>query len=131
MAVSHSTLYKRKPSGGKKRAYRGKRKFDRGSFPIETTLAETKKKSVRGRGGNLKSKILSDRYASVMDSKSGKAEKAEITRVVKNPANVDYNRRGVITRGAIIETTKGIARVTSRPGQDGMISAVLVTEEKS
>jgi len=129
LSVTHGTLHKRKLSGGKKRAYRRKRKFEKGSFPTETTLAETKKKIERGRGGNLKLKILSDKYASVLDSKSGKAEKVEITRVVKNPANVDYDRRGVITKGAIIETSKGLARVTSRPGQHGIINAVLIKEK--
>jgi len=130
LSVSHGTLRKRKLSGGRKRAYRGKRKYERGTFPIETALAEPKKKSERGRGGNVKNKILSDNYASVTDPKSGKAEKVEIARVVRNPANVDYDRRGVITKGALIETSKGMARVTSRPGQDGMISAVLIKEEK-
>jgi small subunit ribosomal protein S8e len=69
----------------------------------------------------------------VTNPKSGKTEKTEILRVVRNPANVDYNRRGVITKGAEIETTLGLARVTSRPGNDGVINAVLVSgkEEKS
>ncbi|MCK4434127.1 30S ribosomal protein S8e, partial [Candidatus Bathyarchaeota archaeon] len=66
----------------------------------------------------------------VADPKSGKTEKVEVKRVVKNPANVDYDRRGVLTKGAIIETTIGLARVTSRPGQDGLINAVLISQEK-
>ena len=75
---------------------------------------------------------MSDKYASVTDLKSGKTEKTEILRVVKNKANVDYNRRGVITKGAEIETSLGPARVTSRPGSDGIINAVLIgKEEKS
>jgi small subunit ribosomal protein S8e len=46
---------------------------------------------------------------------------------------VDYDRRGVITKGAEIETKIGLARVTSRPGGDGVINAVLIggKEEKS
>ena len=76
---------------------------------------------------------MKDKYACVTDQKSGKTEKTEILRVVKNKANVDYNRRGVITKGAEIETSLGIARVTSRPGGDGIINAVLIggREEKS
>lgn len=130
MAVWHGDLHKKKPSGGRKRAYRGKRGFERGSFPAETTLGEPKRKSVRGRGRNSKVKILKDKYACVTNSKSGKTEKVEIVRVVKNPANIDYNRRGVITKGAIIETPRGLARVTSRPGQHGAINAVLVREKE-
>ena len=93
-------------------------------------LGEPKKKVERGRGGNAKIKILRDKHACVTDSKSGKTEKVEIIRVVENPANIDYDRRGVITKGAIIETPKGLARVTSRPGQNGVINAILIGEEK-
>ena len=78
-----------------------------------------------------KSKLSAEKFASVTDPKSGKTEKTEITRVVKNGANVDYNRRGVITKGAEIETALGLAKVTSRPGSDGVINAVLITKEKA
>jgi small subunit ribosomal protein S8e len=131
MSVWHGDLHKRKPTGGKRRPYRGKRKFEQGSFPIETMLGEPKRKVERGRGGNIKIKVLSEKYACVTDIKTGKTEKAEILRVVKNPANVDYDRRGVITKGAIIETSLGLARVTSRPGQDGVINAILIGEEEA
>jgi small subunit ribosomal protein S8e len=131
MSVWHGDLHKKKPSGGRKRAYRGKRKFEQGRFPAETLLGEPKKKIERGRGNTIKIKVLSNKYACVTDPKTGKTEKAEILRVVKNPSNVDYDRRGVITKGAIIETTLGLARVSSRPGQNGIINATLITEEKS
>lgn len=130
MAVWHGDLHKKKSSGGRKRAYRGKRRFERGSFPAETTLGEPKRKLVRGRGRNAKAKILADKYACVTNPKSGKTEKVEIVRVVKNPANIDYDRRGVITKGAIIETPDGLARVTSRPGQNGVINAILIREKE-
>jgi small subunit ribosomal protein S8e len=128
---THSSLRKRKLSGGKKRAYRSKKKYEAGGYPAETTLGEPRRKSTRGMGGNGKIKVLSEKFASVTDPKSGKAEKTEITRVVKNSANVDYNRRGVITKGAEIDTALGLAKVTSRPGSDGVINAVLITKEKA
>jgi small subunit ribosomal protein S8e len=129
---SHSSLRKRKLTGGKKRAYRSKKKYEQGGYPAETILGEPRRKISRGLGGNIKIKVLSDKYASVTDPKSGKTEKTEITRVVRNGANVDYNRRGVITKGAEIETALGLAKVTSRPGKDGVINAVLMaTKEKS
>jgi len=128
---THSSLRKRKLSGGKKRAYRSKKKYEAGGFPAETVLGEPKRKTTRGMGGNGKIKALTDKFVSVTDPKSGKTEKTEITRVVKNAANVDYNRRGVITKGAEIETTLGLAKVTSRPGSDGVINAVLITKEKA
>ncbi len=128
MSVWHGDLHKRKPSGGKKRPYRGKRKFEQGNFPAETVLGEPERKLEKGRGSSIKVKVLSEKYACVTDMKTGKTEKAEILRVVKNPSNVDYDRRGVITKGALLETSLGLARVTSRPGQNGVVNAVLVRE---
>ncbi len=130
MSVWHGSLRKRKLTGGKKRAYRVKRKFEQGTFPAETTLGEPKRTFTRGYGGNTKIKTLTDKFASVTDPKSGKTEKSEILRVVRNRANVDYNRRGVITKGAEIETSLGLARVTSRPGSHGAINAVLIGKEE-
>lgn len=127
MSVWQGNLRKRKLTGGKKRAYRSKKKYEQGGFAAETMLGEPKRKQSRGFGGNCKVKVLSDKFASVTNPKTGKTEKCEIVRVVKNEANVDYNRRGVITKGAEIETTLGLARVTSRPGNDGIINAVLIS----
>lgn len=131
MSVWHGGIRKKKPSGGRRISYRKKRRFELGSFPAETTMGETKRKTVRGEGGTQKIKILSDKQVCVTDPKTGKTTKVEITRVAKNPANIDYNRRGVITKGAVVETSMGLARVTSRPGQHGMLNAILIGEEKS
>lgn len=131
MSVWHGDLHKRKPSGGKKRQFRMKRRFERGAFPTETLLGEIKKKSSRRRGGNIKIRLQSVSHANISDLSTGKTEKVEITRVMKNPVNVDYDRRGVITRGTIIETSLGVARVTSRPGQDGTVNAILVPKKES
>ncbi len=130
MSVWHGSLRKRKRTGGRKRAYRVKRNYEKGSFPAETTLGEPKRRNIRGYGGIIKTKVLKDKYATVTNPKSGKTERAEILRVVKNRANVDYDRRGVITKGAEIETNLGLARVTSRPGSDGVINAILIGKEE-
>lgn len=129
MSVWHGDLHKKKPSGGRKRAYRMKRRYEQGSFPTETTLGEPKKKIDRRHGGNVKIRVLSINQANVSNPSTGKTEKVEILRVIRNPANVDYNRRGVITKGTMIETPIGVARVTSRPGQDGLVNAVLTPKE--
>jgi small subunit ribosomal protein S8e len=60
---------------------------------------------------------------------TGITEKLVIQTVLDNPANIDYNRRGVITKGVIVRTEKGLAKIVSRPGQDGVLNAVLVEEE--
>lgn len=129
LSVWHGDLHKKKPSGGRKRVFRKKRMHEIGSFPTETTLGKLKKKIDCGRGGNKKIRLMKTKQANISDPSTGKTEKVEILRVTENPANADYNRRGVITRGAIIETPLGKARVTSRPGRDGNVNAVLIPQK--
>jgi small subunit ribosomal protein S8e len=62
----------------------------------------------------------------VYDAASGKTVKSKIVRVTSNRANREYERRGVITKGATIETELGKAKVTSRPSDDGVVNAVLM-----
>jgi small subunit ribosomal protein S8e len=127
--VWHGDQHKRKDSGGRKRANRKKRRYEKGFFPAETTLGKPKSRTIRKHGGNKKMSLLAVKQANISDP-SGKTEKVEILRVIKNPANVDYDRRGVITKGTMIATPLGNARVTSRPGQDGIVNAILVPKEE-
>ena len=124
----HSGMTKRKKTGGKKRAYRTKRLRDAGNHPMETDLAETKRKIDSGRSGLKKVKLVSDQYVNVSDPVTGTTERMEIQAVIENPANIDYNRRGVITKGAVVRTERGTALIVSRPGQDGVLNAVLLDE---
>ena len=128
MSVWHGDQHKHKATGGRKIANRKKRRFEKGFFPAETALGKTKSKTMRKHGGNEKRRLLSVNEANISDA-SGKTQKVEITRVIKNPANVDYDRRGVITKGTMIATALGTARVTSRPGQDGKVNAILVDKK--
>jgi small subunit ribosomal protein S8e len=126
MVQWHWNLHKRKPTGGKRRPYRKKRRYERGGDPVYTILGERKLGEKRARGGNLKHVLMADLYANVTDPEKEVSRKVKILRIVANPANKDLERRGVITRGAVIETELGRAVVTSRPGQDGVVNAVLV-----
>ncbi len=128
ITVWNDELRKRKPTGGKKRAYRAHRIFDAGRHPVETIEGEQKLKKVRGHAGIEKTKIVRASIVNVSDPETGKTEKLEIIDVVSNPANTDYNRRGVITKGTIVRTEKGLARIISRPGQNGTLSAVIQKE---
>ncbi|RLI08222.1 30S ribosomal protein S8e, partial [Candidatus Bathyarchaeota archaeon] len=87
---------------------------------------EEERKLSRRRGGDLKVRLVRARRACVSNPETGETRTVDIIRVVKNPANVDYDRRGVITKGTVIETPLGLAVVTSRPGQDGVVNAVLL-----
>ncbi len=89
----HGNLHKRKKSGGKKHIFRGKRAFEMGSDPAETIVGETHVTRKRGRGGKMKLRALSVNTVNVTDPATGKSQKTEIRGVIKNPANVDYQRR--------------------------------------
>ncbi len=128
MPSSHGNLHKKKLTGGRKKAYRGKRRFERGYFPAETVVGEHRTKTDRRRGANTKVRLISTKFVNVSDLSTGETKKTEILRVLKNPSNVDYDRRGVITKGTVLETSLGTVRVTSRPGQDGVLNAVVVSE---
>jgi len=127
--VWNGGLTKRKKTGGKRKVYRNKKRNEAGRHPTETLLGETKYKVELGRSKIESKKLMSTNEVNVSDPSTGKTEKLKIIAVVRNPANVDYNRRGVITKGAIIRTEKGMAKVVSSPGQDGVLNATVHTEE--
>jgi len=116
----------RRRTGGRRRPKRDKRKHELGSEPTETQVGERKLKAVDARGTSEKVRAITTDTASVATDDGVVA--AEITNVVENPADPNYARRNIITRGALIETSEGTAKVTSRPGQDGQVNAVLVEE---
>ncbi len=104
---------------------RGKRAHEMGGAPAATIVGDPRPRERRGRGGSRKMALLAANVANVLDPNTGKTEKSKIQRVVKNTANVDYERRGVITKGSVILTALGQAKVVSRPGQDGVVNAIL------
>ncbi len=119
---------KRLPTGARLKRYRKKRKYELGRESAETRMGEEKKKTIRVRGGRKKIRLLLTSYANVTDPKTGQTQKVKINEVETNPANIDYSRRGIITKGAIIITELGKAMCTSRPGQHGVVNAILLTD---
>lgn len=114
----------RKPTGGRRRPNMGKKKREIGSEIVLTELGEDRHVIQRTRGGNEKTRVYRANAANVTDPKSGKTTRADIKGVTENPANIHYVRRNILTKGAVIETSAGKARITSRPGQDGCVNAV-------
>ena len=78
------------------------------------------------RGGKSKESLLSSNIINVYDSKNNKYVKTKILTVVDNAANRHFIRRNIMTKGAIVKTEIGNARITSRPGQEKVINAVLI-----
>ncbi len=117
---------RRKVTGGKIIAARGKRKFEMGRESAETRISEIKRKNVQTMGGNRKVKLLQCNIANVTNPKDGKTVSTTIETVIGNDANKHYIRRNILTKGSVIRTAIGTAKVTSRPGQDGVVNAVLI-----
>ncbi|MBP2143268.1 small subunit ribosomal protein S8e [Methanococcus voltae] len=119
----------RKSTGAKLRRIVKKHKREMGNSPVETHLTDSVKiKILRGRGGSKKVKLERTNYANVFDQEAKVCKKVTITNVIDNVANKHYIRRNVVTKGAIVETEMGKAKVTSRPGQDGIVNAILIKE---
>lgn len=125
MVITHGKT-KSKASGKKKKQSSKKRLCQRGHGPMYTKLGPVKKKSIKTKGGGRKRCVMTTDSANVFDSKSKRWIKAKIITIVENPANRHYVRRNIMTKGTIIETDKGKARITGRPGQEGSVNAVLV-----
>ncbi len=116
----------RKESGGRYKKFRDKKKYALAGEPTFTKLGNPKVKNVRKMGGYKKIKILTHNTVNVLDKKTNKYSAARILTIAENPANRHFVRRNIMTRGTVVETDKGRARITSRPGQDGVINAVLI-----
>ncbi len=125
MAIYHGRS-KGKTSGGILRSNRHKKRFELGNEPSFTVLGSTKRKNVRGMGGIRKPVLLSVPEANVTIPKDNATKRVKILNVSENIADPHFAQRNVITKGAVIVTELGNARVTSRPGQSGRINAILI-----
>ena len=119
---------RRKNTGGRYIRPLVKRLSRLGGLPVFTKIAETKSKTLRVIGGNTKDKLLAVNKANVYDPKTKKHQVVSIKNIVENPANRHYVRRNILTKGAIVETEKGRAQITSRPGQSAFVNATLLAE---
>ncbi len=117
---------KRKPSGGMYRPLRKKRKHEIGREVQLATIGKTKTKKVRVRAAAVKTRLLSGEFVNLLNPKTGKVQKVKVLTVLENPSNPHYVQRNIITKGAVLKTEQGRARVTSRPGQHGILNAVML-----
>ncbi len=113
-------------TGGKYRQFRAKRRTEIGREATMTRVNPIQRKVMRITGGNLKTVLLNGNEANVYNPREKKTTRVKIKTVKENPANPHYVQRNLMNKGTIIETDLGNARITSRPGQDGVINAVLL-----
>ena len=124
MKKSIENLHTSKITGGRKHPLRSRRKYETNRFPNEAVIGEQITITRKVRGKNVKTAIKTiDSVNLAIDSK---IKRVKIIKVLENGTNNDYQRRGIISKGAILETEEGKCRVVSRPGQHGTVNAILV-----
>ena len=124
MKKSIENLGTSKVTGGRRHPLRSRRKYEMDRFPNEALIGEQITITRKVRGKNVKTAIKTiDSVNLAIDSK---IKRVKIIKVLENATNNDYQRRGVISKGAILETEEGKCRVVSRPGQHGTVNAIFV-----
>ena len=125
MKKSIENLATSKLTGGRRHPLRTRRKYEIDRYPNEALLGAqvTVTRKVRGKKNKTALKTIDFVNLATGD---GNVKKVKISKVLENPTNKDYQRRGVITKGAILETADGKCRVISKPGQHGIANAVLI-----
>ena len=124
MKKSIENLSTSKITGGRRRPLRSRRKYEMNRYPNEALLGEQITITRKVRGKNLKTSLKTVNFVNL--TTDSKIKRVKIVKVLENATNNDYKRRGVISKGAVLETKEGKCRVVSRPGQHGVVNAILV-----
>lgn len=127
MRKSVENLATSKTTGGRRHPLRIRRKYETDRYPNEAVNGQQITITRQVRGKNRKTALKSIDFVNLATG-DAKVKKTKILKVLENATNNDYNRRGIITKGAILETQEGKCRVVSKPGQTGIVNAVLLKE---
>ncbi len=114
----------RKKTGGKYHPSRKKRQYEKPGQRRITKIGVEKRKSKTTMGGNRKVFLLKAQSINIYEN--GKTVKAELKNVLETPSNRFFARQNILTKGTIVETSKGKARITNRPTQEGVVNGILV-----
>ena len=125
MKKSVENLSTSKLTGGRRHPLRVRRKYEIDRYPNEPLNAAQLTVTRKVRGKNHKTALKTTDFVNLAISGS-QVKKTKIIKVLENQTNNDYQRRGVITKGAILKTQEGKCKVVSRPGQDGAVNAILL-----
>lgn len=127
MKKSVENLATSKITGGRRIPLRVRRKYETDRYPNEPTNGAQVTITRRIRGNNKKTALKTIDFVNLATGEA-KVKKTKISKVIDNATNNDYKRRGIITKGAILETKEGKCRVVSKPGQNGIVNAILLKE---
>ena len=125
MKKSVEGLKTSKITGGRRHPLKTRQKFQLDRYPNEALVGDQETATRKTRGNNRKTGLKTVSHVNLV-LPDAKIKRAKIVKVLENQTNNDYQRRGVITKGAILETEDGKCKVVSRPGQCGIINAILV-----
>ena len=125
MKKSVEGLKTSKITGGIRHPLKSRQKFQIDRYPNEALMGEQETATRKTRGNNRKTALKTVNHVNLV-LPNAKIKRSNIVRVLENQTKNDYQRRGVITKGAILETEDGKCKVVSRPGQNGVINAILV-----
>jgi len=125
MRKSVENLKTSKITGGIRHPLKSRRKFHIDRYPNEALMGEQVTVTRKTRGNNRKTSLKTANTVNIVLA-DGKIKRSEIVKVLANQTNNDYQRRGVITKGAIVETKDGECKIVSRPGQDGTLNGILL-----
>ena len=116
-----------KITGGRRHPLRTRRKYETDRYPNEPINGAQMTITRHTRGKNRKTALKSVDFVN-LSTGDAKVKKTKIIKVLDNATNNDYKRRGIITKGAILEIQEGKCRIVSRPGQNGISNAILLKE---
>ena len=127
MRKSVENLATSKITGGRRHPLRIRRKYETDRYPNEPINGAQVTVTRRIRGNNKKTALKSIDFVNLATG-DAKVKKTKILKVLENATNNDYKRSGIITKGAILETQEGKCKVVSKPGQNGIVNAILLKE---
>ncbi|KAI6694424.1 hypothetical protein NL676_022134 [Syzygium grande] len=104
MGISRDSMHKRRATGGKKKAWRKKRKYELGRQPASTKLSSNKTvRRVRVRGGNVKWRALRLDTGNYSWGSEAVTRKTRILDVVYNASNNELVRTQTLVKSAIVQ----------------------------
>ncbi|XP_077209876.1 small ribosomal subunit protein eS8-like [Tasmannia lanceolata] len=104
MGISRDSMHKRRSTGGKKKAWRKKRKYELGRQPAMTKLSSNKTvRRVRVRGGNVKWRALRLDTGNYSWGSEAVTRKTRILDVVYNASNNELVRTQTLVKSAIVQ----------------------------
>ncbi|KAL2644954.1 hypothetical protein R1flu_012541 [Riccia fluitans] len=104
MGISRDSTHKRRATGGKKKSWRKKRKYELGRQPAMTKLSSNKTvRRIRVRGGNFKFRALRLDTGNFSWGTEAVTRKTRILDVVYNASNNELVRTQTLLKNAIIQ----------------------------